>query len=377
MTMRSALVAARSVDRLGATARQDPLLSFRQMLASRRALEQPWGELLARRFRDLGKPLLILDDDDELRGHSDAVRSGTIHVLYAPSTGWITPAEHGILFDRPGERYLHPILGCRSACTYCYLRAMHIGLRPLRLHVGVDDLLRTLEQDIRVQSTERGLIYCSGELADSLSDADLFPVGAILAEHFGERYAGRRDLRLELRTKSDRVDALLKVDHRGQTTVAFSIAPPEHVTAHELNTCSFEQRVRAAGRCAEAGYPVAFKLEPVILSADWQTWYASAFEQITRWIEPSRIDHFSIGCLRWSEALAEVRPFARQYAEEIRLGTRIEYRPGTFNGTLPREERVAAYRWMRQTLREHGMSSPIVWALEEPSLIAEMNDEPG
>lgn len=374
MTTRSALRTARS-GKLGPVTRGDPLWSFRTMLASKPAIEQPWGESLVRRFRDLERRLLILDDDETVRNHADAVRGSALQVLYAPSTGWITPAEHGILFDRPGERYLHPILGCRSSCTYCYLRGMSVGLRPLRLHVGVDDLLRTLEQDIRIHRPDGGLIYCSGEFADSLSDADLFPVGAILAEYFGEQYAGRRDVRLELRTKSDQVGALLKVEHRGQTTVAFSITPPEHIATYEINTCSFQDRIEAAGRCGDAGYPVAFKMEPVILSANWQTWYAAAFQQIAIRMDPSRIHHVSIGCLRWSEALAEAPPFAQLYAEEIRRSTSIEYRPGVFNSTRPREERVAAYDWMRKTLRENGMTAPIVWALEEPSLIAELNDE--
>ena len=56
---------------------------------------------------------------------------------------------------------------------------------------------------------------------------------------------------------------------------------------------------------------------------------------------------------------------------------RIEYRPGRWNETLPFEERLEAYRFMRELLRGHGVAARIWWSLEEPDLLAALErDEP-
>ena len=145
-------------------------------------------------------------------------------------------------------------------------------------------------------------LFCTGELADSLAELDLYPVAAILVEYFSKR----KDARLELRTKSDNVDKLLGIDHKQNTTVAFSISPQEHVYKYEPGTASLEQQLVARRKCQDAGYPVALKIEPLIIIQGWQRNYQETIEAVTSRLIVSAIDHVSIGCLRWSEGLAAV-----------------------------------------------------------------------
>src|SRR5262245_26083357 len=123
-------------------------MRFRQLLISSLARSEIHGAIQLEKFRRQGVPIRELPDDRTTLAHPDAKKTGTLIILHSPPMGWITVADHGILANRAGERYLNPIVGCMSACTYCYLRGLETGLRPLRLHVGVGDLLNAIDLDI-------------------------------------------------------------------------------------------------------------------------------------------------------------------------------------------------------------------------------------
>ena len=345
----------------------DPLIrGFRTLLVSAAADCYEPTHTLIERFRDSELPIEVVADDEAALRNPAALRKGTLLILHTPEMGWLRKADHGILANRPREWYLNPIVGCVYGCTYCYLLASPHGRRPLRFHVAVDHLINAIDR--RIVRDGPDLLFSTGELADSLADARLFPIGAILAEAFA---CGNRG-RLELRTKSANVEKLLTVNHGEYTTVAFSISPQEHVDDFEPGTASLLERVEAARRCQEAGYPVAFKFEPLILTPDWKQHYAEVLSLIARSVEPTAIDHVSVGCLRWSEELAQHRVFTRHHAASLADGMLIEYRPGVFNGTLNRADRLAAYEWMRQSMREIGVRGRIWWSLEEPDVVEEM-----
>lgn len=346
----------------------DQIKGFQRMIISRPAREYAFGEKVLRLFERAGLPAETVADDDAVRQHPLAVKPKTLLVLCSPEMGWITEAECGILATRMGEHYLNPIVGCRFGCTYCYLLDMPHGRLPMRLYVATDELLGSLGENLERKSDTQPRLFCTGELADSLAELDLYPVAAVLTEYF----AGRDDSRLELRTKSDNVARLLDIDHRGNTTVAFSISPQENVTRYEPGTASLLERVEAGRRCQEAGYPVALKLEPLIFTPDWQRRYVETVELLAARLDLGALHHVSVGCLRWSEGLAAVPIFARRHAETLAAGTWIEYRPGKYNGTVGFNERLSAYEWMRDLLRGSGLVAPIWWSLEEPEMIAEM-----
>jgi DNA repair photolyase len=345
---------------------------FRRLLISAPARKATYGQRVFEKFEREGLPAVEFDTDSDLFNHPDAARAGSVLVTLVPSMGWLTVAEHGALATRPGERYVNPIVGCNSACTYCYLRGQDVGLRPVRLHVGLESLLAALQADLDAAGPGVRRLYCTGELADSLADAELFPVGAILAGFF----ATKADATLELRTKSQNVDDLLAVKHNGKTTVSFSLAPQALIDRHEPGTASFEERVDAARRCQMAGYPIAFKLEPLLVSNGWKELYRDMLALIGARLDISAVQHVSVGCLRWSSRLAAVPTFAKQYRETIASGSWVNFRPGKQNGTVMFSERLDIYRWMRQTLRDNGLVAPIWWSLEEPDLLAALEPAP-
>lgn len=341
---------------------------FQRVLVSHTAAQLSHGAEIVRLASVAGVPVKELPNDAAVVQHCEAELHSTLQVLSIPPTGWIAKSDFGLLASRVAEYYLHPIIGCRFGCTYCYLLALPHGRRPLRLYVATDDLLESIDQNLKENREGERRLFCTGELADSLAELDIYPVAAVLTEYFAQQ----SDARLELRTKSDNVDRLLPLDHKGNTTVAFSIAPQEHVTKYEPGTAPLSQRIHSARKCQLAGYPIAFKFEPLILTSNWMELYQETFGLIAANVDISRIEHVSVGCLRWSKALSEMPVFARQHRPTIECGTWIEYRPLEFNGTVRKSERLFAYEMMRQMIREHGIIAPIWWSLEEEDLIDEL-----
>jgi hypothetical protein len=305
--------------------------------------------------------------EESVDQHEWSSRSGTLIIKARPESGWISRAEHGTLAVRKGEYYLHPIIGCRSRCSYCYLLGRPQGRMPLRLHLRIDELIAAIEDQVDLASGE-SLIFCTGELADSLSDAGLWPVAALLARRFAKGDLGV----LELRTKSDLVGSLLTAAPNGFTTVAFSIAPEEHIVRHEPATASLQQRLHAASVLSRAGYRVAFKCEPVIPDSGWERSYRSMFVTISQLIPARAVDHVSVGCLRWGATLAAHPIFDHKYGRLVSQGSQIQYRPGQFNGTLSAAERLRIYSTMRRMIMEAGITATIWWSLEEEELIKQL-----
>jgi DNA repair photolyase len=341
---------------------------FRRLLISAEVIDNAYAVRIHREFTAAGMAVAV-EAEAGVDEHPWAAHGPTLVVKARPAGGWLAAAEHGSLAVRPHEFYLHPVIGCASACTYCYLQAHPLGRRPLRLHVRIDELIAAIErQAARLLAQAAVPLFCTGELADSLADASVFPVGAALARRFARGDIGT----LELRTKSDLVEPLLDVVHRGRTTVGFSVAPQVYVARYEPMTAALDRRLAAAAAVARAGYPVALKCEPLVLEPGWEAAYADMFRRAADALPPAGIDHVSVGCLRWGGRLADHPTFGRRHGAEVAAGTLIEYRPGRHNGTLPRDRRLAAYRRVRTLLRQAGLTAPIWWSLEEADVIGEL-----
>lgn len=76
-------------------------------------------------------------------------------------------------------------------------------------------------------------------------------------------------------TKSNNVDSLLELRHRGRTVIGFSINPPKITERYEVGAASSDARLEAAQRCIHAGYKVMVRVDPMIPAPGWRAQYAS------------------------------------------------------------------------------------------------------
>ena len=138
---------------------------------------------------------------------------------------------------------------CPMDCSYCYLQEYLADNPVLKVFSNVDDLLREADA---LFSRQRKFFFRigTGEIADSLA---LDPYIGFCAEVI-PFFAEQPNVLLELKTKSDCVEGLLKLDPKERVVVSWSMNPQKVIDADEHGTASLDERLAAARRCQAAGY---------------------------------------------------------------------------------------------------------------------------
>lgn len=256
---------------------------------------------------------------------------------------------------------------CHMECSYCYLQT-YLTFPHMVIYANIEDLFSELKDAISTRPSEL-LRIGTGELADSLALDPLTGYAALLVDFFSEFDRAF----LELKTKSDCVDGILGLNHRGRTVVSWSISPPFVQKSNEHKTASIEARLDAAERCVHAGYPVAFHMDPLIHYESWRTDYATLIDEIYARIPAASIAWISLGSLRMTASQQE--HMRRRF-------------PGSF---LPRGElvacedgklryfhpiRVSMFRYVIERIREVDPRTSIYTCMESANTWRKVFGEP-
>ena len=242
-----------------------------------------------------------------------------------------------------GYYVINGITNCPMDCSYCILQG-YLNNPFLTLYTNWDDLLQEIDAFF---STDRQslLRLGTGELSDSLAMESVFPLSQFLIPFFSEKRNGV----LELKTKSVNVGSLLDLDHRGRTVVSWSVNPPKMIEEEEMGTAPLGDRINAARKCQENGYPLGFHFDPIIYHEGWEREYEEAIHQLFKQIDPGRVVWISLGGFRYPpklKAISEER-FPRT---NVFLGELFPGRDGKLR--YLKEIRVEIYQKMTRWLRE-------------------------
>jgi len=199
-----------------------------------------------------------------------------------------------------GPRKLIPISnGCGFSCEYCFLQGTYRGRHPrIKFNLNYQKMLDEIDADVSQRANLGTQVYHMGENQDSLAFDPLYPLTEILVPFVAER-----DARLLLLTKSDCVDNLVKLDHKGHTIVSWSLNS-DWVTRHvEHDTAPLDKRLAAARRVQEAGYPLRLRFDPLLLlgekeynSGHWRRRYNKMMDSVFAAVKPERV---TLGSLRY------------------------------------------------------------------------------
>ncbi len=187
---------------------------------------------------------------------------------------------------------------CPMDCGYCFLQEYLADNPGFQVYANYADAFDELER-LRRNAPARGFRVGTGELADSLAFDSLTGISRDLVEYF----AGRDDLTLELKTKTDEIENLLAIDPKGRTLVSWTLSPERIFQGTEHRTAAPAARIDAARRVLAAGYRVAFHLDPIIAYAGAERDYLELIEKLFDAIAPERIAFISMGGLRMTPAL--------------------------------------------------------------------------
>ncbi len=182
---------------------------------------------------------------------------------------------------------------CNMNCSYCYLQS-YLNSPVMKIYSNLEQAFSELREmaDLHSQSPFR---VGTGEVIDSLSLDPLTLYSRELISFFKDYPKWT----LEFKTKSADVDQFLDVPHAGNVVVSWSINPPLVIESEEHGTARFEERLVAARRCVDAGFQIAFHIDPMIWHPEWKRSYSYLAAELARRFTPQEVNVISVGALRF------------------------------------------------------------------------------
>jgi spore photoproduct lyase len=239
------------------------------------ALEYPLGKELISKFEEKGIEVRETTSHNQIRnlpGDNDFQR-----YRIAKST-LVIGVRKTLKFDtsKPSAEYAIPLVtGCMGHCHYCYLQTT-MGSKPyIRTYVNLEDIFEATENYMKERAPEitRFEASCTSDVVgvDHLTHTLKKTI-----EFFGKTEYGK----LRFVTKFAHIDHLLDAKHNGRTRFRFSMNDDYIIKNFENGTSSQEERIMAAGRVADAGYPLGFIIAPIYLHDGWKEQYKEMFEKL-------------------------------------------------------------------------------------------------
>lgn len=249
-----------------------------------------------------------------------------------------------------GDYVFNPQSNCHLECTYCILQSYLANNPTITLFANLDLFFEEIKQMAETHP-ERIFRFGTGELSDSLALDPLTEISRELVPFF----ASQKNAYLELKTKSNHIDHLLKMDPRGSTVVSWSLAPQEIIRAEELKCASLSERLEAAAAVQQAGYPVGIHLDPMIYFSQWRRAYDELFSEIRRHLDPNRLAWISMGTLRFDKNLKQIAskrfPQTQIFSEDLLQGP---------------DGKIRYFKTLRQELYRHLWEKLAEWTSETP-----------
>lgn len=240
-----------------------------------RALDYPLGQALKKKFEKMNIEIRETTSHNQVRnlpGNNDfqkyRIAKSTLVVGVRKTLDFSS--------SKPSAEYALPLAtGCMGHCHYCYLQTT-MGSKPyIRTYVNVDEILERAALYMKEREPEKTRFEaaCTSDIVgiDHLTHSLKKAI-----EFFGERDLGE----LRFVTKFAHVDHLLDAKHNGRTRFRFSLNDEYVIKFFEAGTSSLLDRIEAAKKVANAGYPLGFIIAPIYIHDGWQDGYRQLFETL-------------------------------------------------------------------------------------------------
>jgi len=205
-------------------------------------------------------------------------------------------ADSGIVCFRFWQ--LVPAGGCPYRCSYCFLQTVPwFRFRSDYLHglvyTNVDDMVAELEQWL-ADATPKMLLV--GELQDGLvfDSAYAKVTGKPLTHWIIPMFAMQKRHRLIFLTKSVEIHHALKLQPTPQVVFSWSVNAEAVAARWEKGCPPPSERFAAAAKMKKAGWPIRFRLDPMVPYEGWRQGYSEAIDRINE-LEPEMV---TLGTLR-------------------------------------------------------------------------------
>jgi len=250
------------------------------------------------------------------------------------------------------------LYGCPHGCVYCTGGTVAVVFTNLEEFVALH-----VDPVVRENEWQKVFMFNS-----CLSDTLCFEPEYGLTELLTKYFADTKDRFQLIHTKSANVDFLTKLDHGGHTIILWSLTSDTVSRVLEPNSATTSERIEAARKCHEAGYPVRLKFKPIVPVRGWRDECRKMIEEALTHIRP---DNISMCMLAWMELdmlksimdPAIIDPDFLRAAEES-----SEALKGCSEGPFPHESRAQVYRFYLDEIRKHAKDVPVALCTETPQM---------
>jgi spore photoproduct lyase len=243
--------------------------------------------------------------------------------------------------------------GCPFKCAYCFLQTTtYFRFNKAALMGQVYGNWQQMIDEVKdwlTCTTPRMLIV--GELQDGLAFDSAYAAvtGKALTHHLIPLFAAQKRHRLIFLTKSTLIKHALKLEPTPQVVFSWSVNAEFVGRRWEIGAPLPSRRLAAAATIQGAGWPIRFRLDPMIPyvddADDWRTGYGEAIERING-LAPEMV---TIGALR-----ASTMGLATAAEKNGRPTDLFDYLsekdPSGFKYRLPFEQQVEMYRFAIERL---------------------------
>jgi len=243
---------------------------------------------------------------------------------------------------------IHCAFGCLHACDYCHVPpyfAIMLDLEELAARV------RSFGETIPDQR-----LYKFDSYTDTICLEPEYGASETMVRLFAD-WPGRY---LLLYTKSDNVDHLLGLDHRGHTLISWSLNCETAAERIERRTPSLDARIDAMARAQGAGYRVRARISPMCPVRNWRDEYADLVERLFARVSPDVVSVDVIGWMDPGQMLdaLDTSLFDEEYAAVVERLAREGFRtPGKH--LFPHAMRADMLRFVVEEIHRRRPEQPV------------------
>lgn len=195
-----------------------------------------------------------------------------------------------------GYQILTPATGCGMYCRYCVLQA-YFNNKHQTVYNNFSDLENEVHQKI---ASRTGVIrFGTGEFGDSLYLDHITSFSTRISTLLDSYNAV-----VEFKTKSINIGNLQKIKNPTKVIIGFSLNTSSRIQLLERKTAPLTERIKAAKKCVEMGFYVAFHFDPMFWFDNCLNEYKEVANQIADAIKDhSKIAWVSLGGFRTMPSL--------------------------------------------------------------------------
>jgi spore photoproduct lyase len=234
---------------------------------------------------------------------------------------------------------LNTCFNCIFNCSYCYMRS-YLNSFGITQFINMEGLYESLAEFINTRDRDKIFRIGTGEFTDSMMIDEVTGIGRRLIEIA----SSHKNIMMELKTKSSRIDHLLDIKDKGSAVMAWSLNTPVNIQRYEKDSASLEERISAARKAVSAGYFTAFHFDPIIIYEGWKEDYRKVIDLLFESVNPDKIVWISMGGFRYHPDFKDV---VKKYPDDMELfsGEMFPGIDGKFR--YLKKQRVEIYKTMR------------------------------